>query len=56
MKPFQKWIPTAALIVAALVALHYMGVLTSKTTVGIALTAMSVLLFLSVLLTPHNDE
>lgn len=56
MKPFRKWIPTAVLMIAVLLALYYTGVLNSKVTVGVALTTMSVLLFLSVLLTPSGDE
>lgn len=56
MKPVNKWISTAVLVIAGLLALYYMGVLHSKITVGIALTAMSVVLFLSVLLSPHGDE
>jgi hypothetical protein len=56
MKSFRKWMPTAVLIVTGVLVLYYTGVLDSKTTVGVALTVMSVLIFLSVLLRPHGDE
>ena len=56
MKPINKWISTAMLVIAALLALYYTGVLNSKITVGGALTTMSVVLFLTVLLRPHEHE
>lgn len=56
MKPIHKWISTAMMVIAALLALYYTGVLSSKTIVGIALTTMSVILFLTVLVQPHEDE
>jgi hypothetical protein len=56
MKPINKWISTAMLVIAGLLALYYTGVLNSKITVGVALTAMSVVLFLTVLLRPHEHE
>lgn len=56
MKPVNKWISTAMIVIAGLLALYYTGVLNSKVIVGVALTAMSVVLFLTVLLRPHEDE
>lgn len=55
MNNWRKWISTVAIAVAMVVILYYTGVVDSKVTVGIALTVMSVFLFLSVL-SPHSDE
>lgn len=52
----RKWISTFAIAVAMIVVLYYAGVVNSKVVVGIALTVMSVVLFVSVLLNPHSDE
>lgn len=46
-----------AIAVGILVVLYYAGVVHSKISVGIALTAMSLLLFVSAMLSPpHNEE
>ncbi len=56
MKMFKNWIPTSVAIVALFLALHYTGVLNSKLTVGVVLTIFSLLLFLSVFISPPHKE
>lgn len=56
MKPINKWISMLGVAIAILLLLYYAGVVHSKLFVGVALTAMSVLLFVSVLVTPRVGD
>jgi hypothetical protein len=56
MKKFRNWIPTAVVAIAIMLVLHYTGVLNSMTTVGVVVITFSVVLFLSVLLSPPHEK
>lgn len=57
MRPMNKWISTAVVALATLLALYYSGVVDSKIAMGIAVTAMGgILLFSTFLVPPPGDE